>query len=173
MAQHTLRAVFGPDLASPAEGVYRYAVTMAWGDCDPAGIVYFPRLFEKFHEAMERWFGDALGQPYDQLILGRKLGLPSVHTEADFRSPCRFGERLLVELRVARLGRSSLELGYRVVAPGSDRARLTGRTVCALMDLDPTRPTHARAVPWPSDLRARIEAFGVTGPASAAGEQAP
>jgi 4-hydroxybenzoyl-CoA thioesterase len=139
-----------------------------WGDCDPAGLVYFPRFFERFHDAMERWFHDALDHPYDALIMGRRLGLPTVHTEADFRMPCRFGEALRVELRVLRLGRSSIELGYRVVADGEAEPRLTGRTVCALMDLDPTRPTHARAVPWPEDLRARIEAFGV-----AAGVESP
>lgn len=144
-----------------SHGVYRHEVTVGWGDCDPAGIVYFPRFFEKFHEAMEGWFGGALGLPYDTLIVGRKLGLPSVHTEADFRAPCRFGDRLVVELRVARLGRSSIELSYRVAVEGEDEPRLMGRTVCALMDLDPARETHGRALPWPDDLRARIEAFGI------------
>lgn len=142
-------------------GVFRHPVVMRWGDCDPAGIVYFPRFFERFHDAMERWFEASLGVPYDALITVRKLGLPSVHTEADFRAPCRFGEALVVELRVPRLGRSSIELGYRVVAEGEAEPRLRGRTVCALMDLDPARATHARAVPWPDDLRARIESFGV------------
>lgn len=124
--------------------------------------MYFPRFFERFHEAMERWFGDALDEPYDALILGRKLGLPSVHSEADFRMPCRFGEWLTVQLRVTRLGRTSLELGYEVFADAEEtRPRLTGKTICALMDLDPSRPTYERAVPWPEDLRDKIEAFGV------------
>lgn len=155
-----------PDPAAKpvSAGVYRHPVDVTWGDCDPAGIVYFPRFFEKFHEAMERWFGDALHQPYEVLIVDRKLGLPSVHTEADFHAPCRFGERLVVELRVARLGRSSIDLAYRVVVAGDEAgpSRLRGRTVCAVMDLDPSSPTYARALPWPDDLKARIEAFGVS-----------
>ncbi len=159
--RHTLCPV--PVDAAAPPGVYRYPVQVCWGDCDPAGIVYFPRFFEKFHEAMELWFGDALSHPYDTLIVGRRLGLPSVHTEADFRVPCRFGDALDVELRVARLGRSSIELDYRVVDPqGQPPVRLTGRTVCALMDLDPARATFRRAVPWPDDLRTKIESFGVT-----------
>lgn len=156
-----LRAVSTDDRTPRHAGVYRHPMQVRWGDCDPAGIVYFPRFFERFHDAMERWFEDSLGLPYDSLIVGQRLGLPSVHTEADFRAPCRFGEHLVVELRVGKLGRSSIELRYRVVAEGEADARLTGRTVCALMDLDPARPTHARAVPWPEDLRTRIEAFGV------------
>jgi 4-hydroxybenzoyl-CoA thioesterase len=147
--------------AGPCAGVFRLPVHVRWGDCDPAGIMYFPRFFERFHDAMERWFEVSLGLPYDALIVGRRLGLPSVHTEADFRVPCRFGERLEVELQVAKLGRSSIELSYRVVVAGESEPRLTGRTICALMDLDPARATHERAVPWPEDLRDRIEAFGV------------
>lgn len=150
--------------AASEPGVFRQPLVVTWGDCDPAGIVYFPRFFEKFHEAMEQWFTDALAQPYDQLIMGRRLGVPSVHTEADFRAPCRFGERLVVELRVLALGRSSIELGYRVCASAEPGAapRLVGKTVCVLMDLDPQRPTHERSRPWPDDLRAKITAFGIT-----------
>jgi 4-hydroxybenzoyl-CoA thioesterase len=147
--------------ADAQAGLFRHPIQIRWGDCDPAGIVYFPRFFERFHDAMEHWFGAALGVPYDSLIMTRRLGLPSVHTEADFRAPCRFGDRLVVELRVPKLGRTSIELAYRVMAPGEAGPRLTGKTVCALMDLDPTRSTHARAVPWPDELRAGIEAFGV------------
>jgi 4-hydroxybenzoyl-CoA thioesterase len=164
-----IAASYAPAVAThdhdvPRAGRYRHLVQVSWGDCDPAGIMYFPRFFEKFHDTMEHWFHDALHHPYDALIMGRRLGLPAVHTEADFRVPCRFGERLVVELRVPKLGRSSIELAYRVFAEvGEDEPRLAGRTVCALMDLDPTRPTHARAVPWPEDLRASIEAFGIAG----------
>ena len=154
-------AVPTDEAAGSPTGVFRHPIEIRWGDCDPAAIMYFPRFFERFHDAMEHWFHRALDFPYDTLILGRRLGLPSVHTEADFRAPCRFGERLVVELRVPRLGRTSLELAYRVMADGEPEPRLTGRTVCALMDLDPARPTHARAVPWSDDLRAKIEAFGV------------
>lgn len=154
-------AVPTDEAAGSPTGVFRHPIEIRWGDCDPAAIMYFPRFFERFHDAMERWFGDALGIPYESLITGRRLGLPAVHTAADFRSPCRFGERLVVELRVAKLGRSSMDLAYRIVGAGEAGPRLTGKTVCALMDLDPARPTYARAVPWPEDLRTRIEAFGV------------
>lgn len=157
-------AASNDDRAGSRAGVFHHPIDVRWGDCDPAGIVYFPRFFERFHDAMERWFDASLGLPYDALILTRRLGLPSVHTEADFRRPCRFGERLVVELRVPSLGRSSIELAYRVMAPGEADPRLTGRTVCVLMGLDPARPSHERAVPWPDDLRERIEAFGVGAP---------
>lgn len=145
---------------NPTAGVHVHPVRIGWGHCDPAGIVYFPRFFELFHEAMETWFGDALGAPYDDVITVRRIGFPTVHTEADFRAPTRFGERVAVELRVGRIGGSSIELVYRVCGPGGDAdLRATGRTVVALMDLDPASPGFRRGLPIPADLRARIEAF--------------
>jgi 4-hydroxybenzoyl-CoA thioesterase len=144
------------------------AVHIGWGHCDPAGIVYFPRYFELFHAAMEAWFSEGLGISYASVIVDRRLGFPSVHTEADFVRPLAFGQDATIELTVGRVGRSSLELGYRVlsgpVGDGEEAAEVaTGRTVCVVMDLDPERPSFRRAVPMPEDLRERIERF-VSGP---------
>jgi 4-hydroxybenzoyl-CoA thioesterase len=141
--------------------VHVLPVRVGWGHCDPAGIVYFPRFFEMFHEAMETWFSAALGLPYRDVIVGRRLGFPAVHTEADFAAPSSFGDELWIEQRVDRLGRTSIAFAYRVLDAGDPRAtpRLRGRTVCAVMDLDPKSPTYRRAVELPPDLRDRIEAF--------------
>lgn len=141
-------------------GTYELEVAVQWGHCDPAGIVYFPRFFEWFHQTMEAWFDDGLGVPYHDVIVGQKIGFPSVHTEADFRRPCVFGERLVVELRVGRVGTSSVELLYRVRAaadPTDERA--VGRTVCVVMDLDEASATHRRALAIPDALRRALAAF--------------
>ena len=138
--------------------MHELKVVVRWGDCDPAGIVFFPKFFEMFHDAMESWFGDCLGAPYDAVTVRRKLGLPSVHTEADFKIPTRFGEALTVELRIGHVGRTSIRLDYTVRGVDGD-VRATGATVCAVMDLDPQRDTLRRAVPLPDDLRTAIERF--------------
>ena len=141
-----------------------HRVPIRFGDCDPAGIVYFPRFFHFFHEAMETWFGEALGMPYVTLIGPRKIGFPAVHTEADFAIPCRMGEVVDVALRVVGVGRASLRFAYEVRAAGEPEGpvRLRGATVCAVMDLDPESPGFRRSLPLPPDLRAAIEAFGIS-----------
>ena len=148
-------------------GVHVHRVEVRFGDCDPAGIVYFPRFFHLFHEAMETWFSAGLGLSYAGLILGRKLGFPAVHSEADFKVPCALGDSITVELRVARLGRSSIGLEY-VVRGDTGDLRLTGASTCVVMDLDPASPDFRRAVAIPDELRARIERF-----MAAAGEPVP
>lgn len=139
-------------------GVHVHRIEVRFGDCDPAGIVYFPRFFGFFHDAMETWFADKLGLAYASVVAGRRLGFPAVHTEADFRSPCALGDRIAVELRVASVGRSSIGLGYTVRGEGGD-VRLTGATTCVVMDLDPTSRDFRKAVAIPTDLRRVIENF--------------
>jgi 4-hydroxybenzoyl-CoA thioesterase len=145
-------------------GVHIHPLVVRFGDCDPAGIVYFPRFFDFFHDAMETWFSAHLGVAYAQVVTGRKIGFPAVHSEADFKVPCAFGESIAVELRVARLGRSSIGLDYLV--RGADGGlRLTGATTSVVMDLDPASPGFRRAIAVPDDLRARIAAFMAPGDA--------
>lgn len=141
-------------------GLHVHPVEVRFGDCDPAGIIYFPRFFALFHDAMETWFPARLGLPYAALVVGRKIGFPAVHTEADFRAPCALGDTIAVELRVARLGRSSIDLRYVVRGADGD-VRVVGATTCVVMDLDPGSPGHRRPLALPDDLRQRIERFMV------------
>lgn len=139
-------------------GAHVHRVVVRFGHCDPAGIVYFPRFFELFHDAMETWFAERLGLAYAAVVTGRKIGFPAVHTEADFKSPCALGDEIGVELRVGNLGRSSIGLVYAIRGAAGD-LRVTGATTSVVMDLDPASAGFRRAVKIPDDLRARIEAF--------------
>ena len=112
---------------------------------------------------MESWFGEALGFAYDQLIRNDMIGFPAVHTEADFRAPCRFGDKLCIEVRLASLGRTSLTLAYEVRQDSPDapaESRLSGQTVCAVMDLNPEHEGFMRAVALPEHLRQAMLRFG-------------
>lgn len=147
-------------MSTTEPGVHVHAIDVRFGDCDPAAIVYFPRYFDFFHQAMETWFPARLGFGYDEFVRDRKLGFPAVHTEADFERPSRFGERIEIHMRVSKLGRSSISFDYEVFGADGLR-RATGRSVCVVMNLDDRSPEHGRAVEMPAELRARIEAFGV------------
>ncbi len=136
--------------------LHRHPHTVRFGECDPAGIVYFPVFFDWFHQAMESWFDNALGLPYAELL--KRYGFPAVKTGATFRRPCAMGAPIVVELRVERLGSSSFILGYRVV--GEDGVlRATGQTTCAMIGNVPGTDDHFRAVRIPQDLRDRIQRF--------------
>lgn len=126
--------------------------------CDPGGIVHFPRFFDMINAAVEDWFARALALPFDTMHMRQRFGFPIVHTQCEFLKPCRIGERLVLELSVARIGRASLDLALCGRIGGEERLR--ARNVRSMMSLE----TYC-ALPIPGDLRTRMAPF-VSGPAA-------
>lgn len=139
--------------------VHTHRRTVRFGECDPAGILYYPRYFDWFHEAMESWFGEALGLPYVELIVGRGVGFPAVHTSCDYKQPSAFGQQVGVEVRVARVGRTSVDLRFTVRGAGDGELRCEGRTVVVHVDMDQQSATWMQPMPLGGELRAAIEAY--------------
>jgi 4-hydroxybenzoyl-CoA thioesterase len=132
--------------------VFRVEYPILFSHCDPAGIVYFPRFFDLLHTAMEDWFTYGLEERFADFIVRKKLGVPTVSTHTDFVSPARFGDTIAIELRVVRLGRSSIELAIHAFV--EDRPCFRSRhTICTF-----THETY-KAVPIPEDLRARMTEY--------------
>ena len=64
-----------------------------WGDCDPAGIVFYPRYFAMFDSCTTAMFSQALGMSKFQFIKHYEfLGYPMVDTRARFLKPAKFGD---------------------------------------------------------------------------------
>ena len=67
-------------------------VRIEWGDCDPAGIVYFPRYFEYFDQCTAGMF-EAVGYRKPALLQTFDIaGFPLVDARANFRMPSKFGD---------------------------------------------------------------------------------
>jgi len=128
-----------------------------FSDCDPAGIVFYPRYFVMFNGLVEDWVDDGLQLGYRALVLGRRVGLPTVHLEADFKAVSQLGEPVALSLEVERMGQRSLTLRLRCTGPG-DELRMGVRQVIVTTSLD----TH-RAIEIPTDLRSAIERFASEG----------
>ena len=90
--------------------------------CDPAGIVFYPQYFYLLSEAMED-FMLAAGKPQHDEINIRGHGWPIVKLDVDFIGMSRYGEILAIDVSLRRIGAASLEIDYRVYAPGGDRLR--------------------------------------------------
>lgn len=86
--------------------------TVRFGECDPAGVAYYPEFFNWFHQAMEACFEEYLGTPYAEMI--EKIGFPAVQTSAEFRSPLPVGTKIDIEVRIEGLGRSSIEWRFDI-----------------------------------------------------------
>jgi len=121
-----------------------------FGHVDPAGIAYFPRIFDYIHDVFEEVWEQHVGQRYYHLLLERRIGFPLVHSDVDFKAPLRFGNRPLVRVTCFKLGRSSL--GLRYVIRLADEVCVDARMTTACIDLDSMKSQE-----MPADFRARFE----------------
>ncbi len=85
----------------------RQNIRIEWGDCDPAGIVYFPRYFEFFDACTRALFERAGLFKRDMLKTYEIAGIPVVDVKASFKIPSRFGDDVAVDSSVMKWGTSS------------------------------------------------------------------
>ena len=136
-------------VASPPQ--FERVYPIRFSHCDPAGIVFFPQYLVLFSQLVEDWFNEGLGISYAHRRGPRRVGLPIVRLECDFRAPSRMGDHLNFGLAVERVGGKSLTLMLQ--ATGHGLLRVASRQVLVFTDLD----TH-RAIGLPEDVRAALAA---------------
>ena len=115
---------------------FRSKLKIRFGDIDRAGIVYYPRFMHYFHVALEEFFAGELGIEYHTVVDTHRIGLPTVHLESDFRRPFSYGDNIEVEVRILRMGRTSITFGYRVFKEGENDPRIEGHNVTVCLDMD-------------------------------------
>jgi len=93
-------------------------VRIEWGDCDPAGIIFYPRYFEIFDASTAALFERALGlTKFEQLKRFNFAGYPLARTRAKFIRPTRFGDDVTVDTNI-KFGRASFEIEHRLSLNG-------------------------------------------------------
>ena len=129
--------------------VSRRSVTVEWGDCDPAEIVFYPRYFAWFDASTANHFKVAgLPKPDLRSRYG-VVGFPMVDTRARFLVPSRFGEEIVIETRFMGFGRSSFDVEHRVLK--GDTVAVEGYEKRVLVGKSPDG-AGIKSVPIPSDV---------------------
>ncbi|MDQ0012767.1 4-hydroxybenzoyl-CoA thioesterase [Variovorax boronicumulans] len=138
------------DLEAPS-AEFRRPRLIRFSDCDPAGIVFYPQYFVMLNGLVEDWVNDGLGLSYHGLVAQRRIGLPTVKLDVDFRAVSRMGDPVMLGLAVERLGSRSMTLAVRCFGAESGEVRMQMTQVIVTTSLE----TH-RAVAIPDDMRAAI-----------------
>jgi len=98
--------------------VNRRTVRIEWGDCDPAGIVFYPRYFAMFDASTSYLFEAAGWKKSDLLREFEIVGYPMVDARAKFILPSSFGDDIVIETRIAAFRNSSFDVEHRAFKPG-------------------------------------------------------
>ncbi len=126
-------------------------IRIEWGDCDPAGIVYYPRYFEIFDACTHLLFERASG--VTKFLMEKKydmIGIPMVDTRARFMRSSRYGDDVTVETTATEFRRSSFDVKHRVLNDGQLAAEAFETRVW--VGRDPGNPAKIKSQPIPDEL---------------------
>nr|WP_279537225.1 thioesterase family protein [Aestuariicella hydrocarbonica] len=126
-----------------------------FSECDPAGIVFYPKYFEMFNSLLEAWIDSLLDGGFAAYILDHRFGLPSVKLDVEFLFVSRMGDDVLLDLQVVKVGRSSLTLALSCIG-NDDIVRVRATQIVVATSLE----TH-RSIPVPKALRDALNVNGV------------
>lgn len=137
-----------------AGGPLRIALPVRFADVDHARVVYFPRMLNIVHVAMEEFFARAMGRSYAVVLLEDRVGFPTVHLDCNFRRPLRFGDVARFAVDVLELGNSKVVFRYRV-----DVGELDERAVDVVQTTVCIDPEAFETRPLPDDYREVLERY--------------
>ena len=143
----------------PSSRTIEHQVRVEFGDCDPAGIVWFPNFFRWLDAAGHHFFTQCGVPPWH--VLEKSIGIlgtPIVDTHARFVKTASYGDVLRIATTIPEWRRSSFVLRHRVLRDLQDA---TGEPDL-IMECDEVRifasrrqdAPGIRAVPIPQDIRA-------------------
>jgi 4-hydroxybenzoyl-CoA thioesterase len=125
-------------------------IRIEWGDCDPAGIVFFPRYFAYFDACTAGMF-EAVGLLKPTLLAKYDIvGFPVVEVSANFLVPSRFGDDVLVETTIIEWRRSSFRVQHRALK--GDTLAIEAFETRVWVGRHPDDPAAIKSRPIPQEL---------------------
>jgi acyl-CoA thioester hydrolase len=119
-------------------------------ECDPQGVVFYAQYFAYVDVALTEMWREAFGSYGEVVAAGTDVVV--VEAGATFRASARFDDDLDVELRIDRLGTTSMAMDTKIRRDGE--VLVEGRIVHVFVD---TATMAKQAIP--DHMRASLEAY--------------
>jgi YbgC/YbaW family acyl-CoA thioester hydrolase len=93
--------------------MFLHPVQLRWGECDPAGIIFYPTYFQWFDAATWNMFAQ-VGY-HAKRMHAEHLAMPLVAAGCEFKHPAEQEDRCEIRSRIARWGGKSFVVAHDVV----------------------------------------------------------
>lgn len=125
-------------------------VEIQFGDCDPAGIVYYPNYFRFFDNATAAMLSAAFAMHKRNWLDHYGIaGIPMVDTGARFIKPSSFGDVIEIRSTITDLGRSSFAVKHEILRDGEVAIEAHEKRVWVVRGEN----GGIRSAPLPDDVR--------------------
>jgi len=134
-----------------------HTVHVSFGDCDPAGIVFFPNYAHWMDTASLSFFMQCGVPLWRELAKTRGIvGTPLLEINTKFTKAATYGETLTITTHVEEWGAKVFKQVHRITrarADGLEDLICEGRETRAFVRRDEHDPDRLRAMPVPEDIR--------------------
>lgn len=111
--------------------MFTFSKKIDFFDCDPAGIMFYGRIFELCHSAYEAMIESFnLSEDY---WTNDKFVVPIIHSEASYHKPLSYRDTAEIKIMVTQLKSSSFELSYTVFNSKKEKTHVV-KTVHVFVD---------------------------------------
>lgn len=138
------------EIARSGERLHTESRLVRFQDVDAAGIVFYARTFDYFHDAYVD-FLRARGAPLERALRDGSWVAPLTRAEAEYLRPLRFGDEIDIAIAAVALEETQYTVDYRIDLDGEPAC--VGRTRHVSVD-----PTTFRRSPVPELLRRALGA---------------
>lgn len=130
-----------------------HRVTVHWGDCDPAGIVFFPNFSRWMDESSLAFFAACGVPPWRELERTRGIvGTPLLEIHTKFFRPATYGETIEVHTSVEEWAAKTFR--HRHAVRRGDTLLCESIEVRAFVVRDAAQAGRIKAIPVPEDIKA-------------------
>lgn len=125
----------------------RKAIRIQWGDCDAAGVVFYPRYLVYFDACTHALFEQAGCRQQDMRQKYRILGFPLAEIRARFLLPCTYDQDVEVVTVITQFRRTSFEVRHRLYKGGALAVEAFETRVCVARPEGKSEKLHPQVIP--------------------------
>jgi acyl-CoA thioester hydrolase len=108
---------------------------LSYGECDPAGIVYFGAYHPWMERTHSEWHFDRDIRS-DEMLDRYGVSTVSRHSSVTYEHPARLYDPIRVEMRTGRIGETSYTSRFDFVRRSDDRLLAVGTMTLVFIDAD-------------------------------------
>ena len=139
-------------MTSPMPRTTLHRVDVQFGDCDPAGIVFFPNFARWMDAASLSFFLQCGLPPWRELVQTRGIvGTPVLEINTRFHVSVTYGQTITIATHVQEWRAKVFVQLHRVTR--GDELICEGREVRAFVRRDADNPDRLRAMAVPDDIK--------------------
>ena len=125
-----------------------------WGDCDPAGIIYAPKVYEYAIDTLEEFYKEVIGYSWMDLKDKSVVGTPILRLEIEYMRPLVPDQKIVVEINLKEVGIKTVTFEMNGVDHSEDQFFHVEVTMCFISQAD-FKPSDI-----PDKIRKRLLNYG-------------